>query len=202
MTEKEKMLAGKPYSISNDVSLMAERDRAREICHTFNTLAPAKLDEGLEMLGRLFGKIGTGLRILQPFYCDFGYNIRCGDNLSVNRNCVMVDNAPITIGDNVFFGPGCGLYTAAHPLNIPQRNSGLEIAKAIRIGNNVWIGGNAVILPGVSIGDNTVIGAGSIVTLDVTSGVIALGNPCKVHRKIGNHELWDSQKTPSLEAIS
>ena len=122
--------------------------------------------------------------IEQPFFCDYGYHITIGENFYANHNLVILDATEITIGDNVFIGPNCGIYAAGHPIQIKERNEGLEYAKAIQIGNNVWIGGNVAILPGVSIGDNVTIGAGSVVTKDIPSNVIAYGNPCRVVKSI------------------
>ena len=119
-----------------------------------------------------------------PFFCGFGYNIEIGENFYANHNCVILDNVKVTFGDNVFIAPDCGFYTAGHPFDIEQRNSGLEYAFPIHVGNNVWIGGHTTVLPGVTIGDGTVIGAGSVVTKDIPSGVLAAGNPCKVIRKL------------------
>lgn len=120
----------------------------------------------------------------QPFYCDYGYNIEIGENFYANMNCVILDEAKVTFGDNVFIAPSCGFYTAGHPLDVEQRNRGLEYARPIRVGNNVWIGAQVCVLPGVTIGDNTVIGAGSVVNRDIPANVIAAGNPCRVIREI------------------
>lgn len=116
--------------------------------------------------------------------CDYGYNIHFGRNFYTNHNLVILDTATVKFGDNVFIGPNCGFYTAGHPVDVKQRNSGLEYAKPITVGNNVWFGGNVIVLPGVTIGDNTIIGAGSVVTKDIPANVIAVGNPCKVIKSI------------------
>lgn len=121
---------------------------------------------------------------MQPFHCDYGYNIEIGENFFANYNCVILDGAKVTFGDNVFIAPNCSFYTAGHPIDVLQRNQGLEYALPIKIGNNVWIGGNVTVLPGVTIGDNTVIGAGSLVNKDIPSNVVAAGNPCRVIREI------------------
>ena len=126
--------------------------------------------------------------IEQPFWCDYGYNIELGENFYANHNLVILDGAVVKFGDNVFIGPNCGFYTAAHPVNAKQRNEGLEYARPISIGNNVWLGANVVVLPGVTIGDNSIIGAGSIVTKDMPGNIIAAGNPCKVIREITDEQ--------------
>ena len=127
---------------------------------------------------------GEHLTIEQPFVCDYGYNIRVGEGFFANYNLVILDPAPVTFGDNVFIAPNCSFTTASHPLDAERRNKGLETCKPIHVGNNVWIGANVVVLPGVTIGDNAVIGAGSVVTRDIPAGYVAYGNPCKPHRKI------------------
>ena len=116
------------------------------------------------------------------FYCDLGFNITIGENFYANHNFVILDEAEVIIGDNVFIGPNVGIYTAGHPINVETRNNGLEFAKTIKIGNNVWIGGSVCIMPGVTIGDNVTIGGGSVVTKDIPSNVTAFGNPCRVHK--------------------
>lgn len=136
------------------------------------------------IIRKLFWKTGETFLIEQPFVCDQGYNIEIGDNFYCNHNAVMLDAAKITFGDYVFIAPNCGFYTAGHALDVEQRNQGLEIAYPITVGNNVWIGGGVSVIPGVSIGDDTVIAAGSVVTKDIPSGVIAAGNPCRVIREI------------------
>ena len=121
---------------------------------------------------------------MQPFWCDYGYNITFGENFFANHNLVILDCAKVTFGNNVFIGPNCGFYTAGHPIDFEQRNRGLEYAYPIKVGSNVWFGGGVQVMPGVSIGSNVVIGGGSIVTKDIPSNVIAVGNPCKVIREI------------------
>lgn len=130
------------------------------------------------------GNTSETLLIEQPFYCDYGYNIEIGSNFYANMNCIILDEAKVSFGNNVFIAPGCGFYTAGHPLDVQQRNKGLEYAYPISIGNNVWIGAHVCVLPGVTIGDNTVIGAGSVVTKNIPANVLAAGNPCKVIRVI------------------
>ena len=132
----------------------------------------------------LLGKTGKQFLIEQPFYCDYGYNIEVGENFYANVNCVMLDGARIIFGDNVFIAPNCGFYTAGHPLDVPRRNQGLEYAYPITVGNNVWIGAQVCVLPGVTIGDNCVIGAGSVVTKSIPANSLAVGNPCRVIRQL------------------
>ncbi|MHA6528755.1 sugar O-acetyltransferase [Paenibacillus sp. BAC0078] len=184
MTEKEKAQKGLLYDNNNDKQLVEERLQAKELCYDYNHLRPSRIAEREAMIRELFAKTGTKFLIEQPFLCDQGYNIEIGENFYCNHNCVMLDAAKVTFGDNVFIAPNVGFYTAGHPLDAEQRNQGLEIAYPITVGNNVWIGGGVSVLPGVSIGDNTVIGAGSVVTRDIPSGVIAAGNPCRVIREI------------------
>jgi acetyltransferase-like isoleucine patch superfamily enzyme len=136
------------------------------------------------VIKKLFGKIGSNFTIESPFRCDYGYNIFAGEKFYANYNCVILDCARVTIGNNVFFGPNVSLFTAGHPIHFEPRNTGLEYAFPITIGNNVWIGGGAIINPGITIGDNVVIGSGSIVTKNIPSNSIAVGNPCKVIRNI------------------
>lgn len=184
MTEKEKMELGLWYDAGNDKDLVKQRVHAKSACYRFNQTDPIDKKVRLSILEELFGYQVEGLEIVQPFLCDYGRNITLGKEIFINSNCYFMDCANITIKDHVFMGPSCGLYTASHPLGVEYRNMGLEKATPIVIEENVWLGGNVVVLPGVTIGANSVIGAGSIVTKDIPSGVIALGNPCKVIREI------------------
>ncbi|MFC3748646.1 sugar O-acetyltransferase [Paenibacillus sp. GCM10012306] len=184
MNEKEKASKGLLYDNNNDPLLIRERTYAKDLCHDYNQLRPSSIDERKAVIKQLVGKTGKNFHIEQPFWCDYGYNIELGDNFYANHNCVILDCAKVTFGDNVFIAPNCGFYTAGHPLDVEQRNQGLEYAYPITVGNNVWFGGNVVVLPGVTIGDNSVIGAGSVINRDIASGVIAAGNPCKVIRAI------------------
>lgn len=187
-SEKQKAKEGLLYDANYNAELLAERAFCKKQYYTFNHLDPEHEDEGINIIRGLFGKVGDVFTILPPFYCDYGYNIEIGENLFINMNCVILDEAKVTFGDNVFIAPNCGFYTAGHPLDVEQRNSGLEYAYPITIGNNVWIGANVCVLPGVNIGDNTVIGAGSIVTKSIPSNVLAAGNPCRVIRLITEAE--------------
>jgi len=184
MTEKEKAMAGMLYDANYNEEMAQERLACKDLCAEYNQLKPSQTAERKELLKKIIGKTGEVFWIEQSFWCDYGYNIEIGENFYANHNLVILDGAKVTFGDNCFVAPNCGFYTAGHPLDVEQRNQGLEIAWPITVGNNVWIGGNVVILPGVTIGDNTVIGSGSIVTKDIPAGVVAAGNPCRVIRKI------------------
>lgn len=183
-TEKEKARKGKLYDANYDAELLAERDRCKDLCFEYNRLRPSQKAERQALIRRLFGKTGKSFLVEQPFYCDYGYHIEIGENFYANVDCVILDGATVSFGDNVFIAPHCGFYTAGHPLDVEQRNRGLEYAYPIRIGNNVWIGAHTCVLPGVTIGDNCVIGAGSMVNRDIPANSLAVGNPCKVIRRI------------------
>ena len=183
-TEKEKAQRGELYDANYDVELLAERDICKDMGYEYNQLRPSRKAKRQQLIRKLFGKTGQNFLIEQPFYCDYGYNIEIGENFYANVNCVMLDGAKIHFGDNVFIAPHCGFYTAGHPLDVKQRNQGLEYAYPIRVGNNVWIGANVCVLPGVSIGNNCVIGAGSVVNKDIPDNSLAVGNPCKVIRTL------------------
>ena len=184
MTEKEKCAQGLLYDANYDAELLAERLRAKELLYDYNRLRPSQQTERCALLERLLGKMGQQTVIEQPFFCDYGYNIEVGANFFANFNFVVLDEAKVRIGDNVFIAPNVGIYTAGHPLDVAQRNQGLEYARPVTIGNNVWIGAGVSILPGVTIGDGVVIGAGSVVTKDIPAGMLAVGNPCRVIREI------------------
>ncbi|OOF60004.1 sugar O-acetyltransferase [Rodentibacter myodis] len=183
MTEYGKMMAGLAH-LPSKPELKAMRQHAREILFEFNRTSPNDDAKQNALLRKLFGQADETTSINEPFHCDYGVNIKVGKNFFANYHCVMLDNGGITIGDNVMFAPNVSLYTVGHPLDAELRNTGWEQAKPITIGNNVWIGGNVVILPGVTIGDNVVVGAGSVVTKDLPANVLALGNPCRVVREI------------------
>lgn len=184
MTEKEKAAKGLLYDANFDKELLQAREDAKEILYEYNLLRPSQKKEKKDLLKNLLGKVGKEYIFEPPFYCDYGYNIEIGENFFANMNFVVLDGAKVTIGDNVFIAPNVGIYTAGHPFDVEQRINGLEYAYPITIGNNVWLGAHVAILPGVTIGDNTVIGAGSIVTKDIPSNVLAAGNPCRVIRVI------------------
>jgi len=184
MTEREKMLAGLLYDANYNQELVDDRLKCKELCYEYNQLKPSQIEERNSIIKKIVANVGENFWIEQSFWCDYGYNISIGKNFYSNHNLVILDGAKVTFGDNCFIAPNCGFYTAGHAIDYPQRNMGLEYAFPITVGNNVWIGGNVVVLPGVTIGDNVVIGAGSIVTKDIPSNVIAVGNPCKVLRPI------------------
>ncbi len=179
LSEKEKMLAGLLYDAS-DPLLTEERMRARMLCMKLNRLDAGQEREKSEILDMLLGAHGGSLTIEPPFYCDYGSNIYLGDSVYFNYNCVVLDVNRVEIGDRVLIGPNVQIYAATHPSSAEIRATGLELGKAVKIGHDVWIGGSAIILPGVTIGNGSVIGAGSVVTGDVPEGVLAAGNPCRV----------------------
>lgn len=184
MTEKEKMLAGLIYDANYDPQLIEERMKCKEMIRDYNDLRPRDMEGRTSLLRRLFGSVGENILVEQPFYCDYGYNIHVGENFYSNFNLTILDGAPVTFGDNVFIAPNCGFYTAGHPLDPAERNKGLEYARPIKVGNNVWFGAGVHVLPGVTIGDNCVIGAGSVVNRDIPPCSLAVGNPCRVVKKI------------------
>ena len=160
MTQKERMLAGLPYKAWMD-GLPEERARAQRACWEFNRLPPDARAERTALLRGLFGRTGEHLHIEEPFHCDLGYNIEVGEWFYANYNCVILDVCRVTIGDNVMFAPNVAIYAAGHPVHPAARNSGYEYGQPVAIGNNVWLGGNTVVTPGVTIGDNVVVGAAS-----------------------------------------
>lgn len=184
MTEKEKMSKQMLYDANYDVDLLKERVKAKNMCYDFNQLRPSETEKQNEILRELFGSTKENFCIVAPFWCDYGYNIHIGENFFANHNVVILDCGKVTFGDNVFVAPNCIFLTAGHPLDVEQRNKGLEYAYPITVEDNVWIGANVTVLPNVTIGSGSVIGAGSVVNKDIPRGVIAVGNPCRVVRKI------------------
>ncbi len=184
MTEKEKMLAGEVYS-AVDPELIRELNETREVIHDYNALRPSETRRMKEILKALLGHVGDDdILINQPFRCDYGKQISVGKRFFANFNFTVLDEARVTIGDDCFVGPNVSIYTACHSTDPVVRNSRQEWAKPVSIGHNVWIGGSVTILPGVSIGDNVTIGAGSVVTSDIPSNSVAVGNPCRVVKNI------------------
>ena len=180
MTEKEKMLAGMVYS-AVDEQLLDELNAVKAVIHKYNLLSPADVGGRLEVLKGLLGAVGDDdIIINQPFYCDYGKQIRVGKRFFANSHFTVLDEARVTIGDDCFIGPNVSIYTACHSTDPVERNTRREWAEPVTIGDNVWIGGSVTILPGVTIGDNVTIGAGSVVTKDIPSNVVAVGNPCRV----------------------
>ena len=164
--------------------LEAEIRKCKDQCYRYNQLNPNDLEAQRKILSGLLGRMGENVIFTPPFWCDYGYNISVGDFFYSNHNLIITDGAEVTFGNNVFIAPNCCFTTAEHAIDPQQRRDGLEIAKPITVGNNVWIGAGATVLAGVTIGDNSVIGAGSVVTKSIPSGVVAVGVPCKVMRKI------------------
>jgi len=181
-SEKEKMLAGDLYDAS-DEELVKEREHARNLTFEFNHTKPSEKEKRQEIMRRLIKAKGSFL-IEPPFHCDYGYNIEIGDNFFANFGCIILDVNKVKIGDNVLFAPNVQVLTATHPIDPAERLAGIELAKPIIIGNNVWIGGGVILLPGVKIGDNVTIGAGSVVTGDIHDNLVAVGNPCKVVKNL------------------
>ena len=184
MDEKEKMLAGELYDANFNEDLIKERFLVKDKCYDYNQIRPSNYDERQKIMKEILGKTGKVFNIEQPFMCDYGYNIEIGENFYANHNLIILDCNKVKFGNNVFIAPNCSFYTAGHPLDAERRNKGLEYAKPIKVGNNVWIGGNVCVLPGVTIGDNVVIGAGSIVNKSIPPNSVAVGNPCKVIKRM------------------
>jgi maltose O-acetyltransferase len=182
-TGKDKMLAGELYR-SADAELVADRRHAQDLLTHYNAISGADHETLNERLREFLGTVGERTIIMPVFICDYGYNIHLGRNVFVNYQCVFLDCARIEIGNDVQIGPAVQLYTAQHPLDPTVRRSGLESARAIRIGNDVWIGGGAVVLPGVTIGDRSIVGAGAVVVRDVPPDTVVVGNPARVVRTL------------------
>ncbi|MDD9271605.1 maltose acetyltransferase domain-containing protein [Paenibacillus sp. GCM10023248] len=182
-TEKEKMLAGELYQAS-DPQLTKDRENARKWTRLLNETLETEYERRVELLKQLFGSTGPSLYVEPTFRCDYGYNIHVGNNFYANFDCVILDVCEVRIGENCLLAPGVHIYTATHPLNPLERASGAEFGKPVTIGNQVWIGGRAVINPGVTIGDNVVIASGAIVTKDIPANVVVGGNPAKVLKNI------------------
>ena len=186
MTEKDKMLNRQLYNANHDEGLIRERLLAKDLCYDFNNLRPSDIAEQTRLIKALLGKTMEHFQIVAPFWCDYGYNIEIGENFFANHNTVILDCAKVIFGNNVLVGPNCGFYTAGHPFDQDERNQGLEYAYPIRIGDSVWIGAGAQICPGVTIGNNVIIGCGSIVIRDIPDNSVAVGNPCRVTRTLGS----------------
>ena len=182
MTERERMLAGELYD-PMDPELVAARNRARDLCQDLNATREGQPEERRRILRELFGAGGDEVWMQPPFFCDYGVNIELGERVFFNFNCIVLDVCRVRIGSFTLFGPAVQIYTATHPLNAELRRK-QEFGKPVEIGTDVWVGGGAIILPGVRIGARAVIGAGSVVTRDVPEGVFAAGNPCRVIREV------------------
>ena len=196
MKEREKAQQGYLYDANYDKEIVEERTRCADLCYEFNLCRPSDTAKQQELLNRMLGSIKGNPVITAPFYCDYGFNITIGENFYTNHNVAILDGAKVTFGDNVFIAPNCVFSTAGHAIDSEQRAKGLEIARPITVGNNVWIGANVSVLPGVTIGSSSIIGAGSVVNKDIPEGVIAAGNPCKVIRKITEE---DKKKYPVFD---
>jgi maltose O-acetyltransferase len=182
-TQKEKMLAGELY-VANDPELSAAHLRAQALLARFNATPADAGDERRILLTELFARFGAGTVLKPVLRCDYGFNISIGERTFINFDCVLLDCNRINIGDEVQFGPGVHIYTATHPIDAEQRRSGVEYALPVTIGDGAWLGGGTVVCPGVVIGENTVVGAGSVVTRDLPANVVAVGNPCRVIRRL------------------
>lgn len=181
-TEKEKMLAGELYD-ALDPELVEARERARDLCHDLNATREREQAVRRRIVSELLGGGGDSVWMQPPFYCDYGSNIYLGERVYFNFNCVVLDVCEVKIGDFTFFGPAVQIYTGTHPMDAELRRT-QEFGKPVSIGSDVWVGGGAIILPGVRIGSKTVIGAGSVVTKDIPEGVVAAGNPCRTIRQV------------------
>jgi len=204
-TQRERMISGEMYYPgSNDTELRELFMRSRRLTREYNQTTELEQDKRLAILKELLGKTGEALYIEPNFKCDYGAHISIGERFYANFDCVMLDVCPITIGDNTMFGPRVSLLTASHPIDADIRNSGLELGSPITIGNNVWLGGGVIVNPGVSIGDNCVIGSGSVVTKDIPANSIAVGNPCRVIREIGEADklYWEKQAKQYWESVN
>jgi maltose O-acetyltransferase len=182
-TEKEKMLSGELYD-PLDKQLAEERRRARMLIKELNETIEDDAEKRNRILKELIPDAGAELWLQPPFYCDYGTNMKVGEKVFFNFNCIVLDVAQVSIGSRTLFGPNVQIYTATHPMSFKERALGLEYAKPIAIGDDVWVGGSVVLCPGVTIGDRSVIGAGSVVTKDIPADVFAAGNPCKVIQQL------------------
>jgi len=182
-TAREKMLANEPY-IATDPELIKIHTNAQNLLYAFNSSLPSEVEKQRELIQTLFGSVGSNFEVKPPFRCDYGCHIYAKENLFVNYDCIILDCNKVYLGSNVLLGPKVQIYTAYHPLDPKIRKSGLEMAAPITIGDDVWIGGGAIVCQGVTIGNNTTIGAGSVVTKDIPANVFAAGNPCRVRRDI------------------
>jgi maltose O-acetyltransferase len=182
-SEREKMLAGEPYIAANP-ELYEMQMKAQQLLHEFNASSPSSIQQRQTIIHNLFGAIGANFEIRPPFFCDYGSNIFAGERLYINYDCVILDCNVVRLGDNVLLAPKVQIYTAYHPLEADARRTMVEMADPITIGDDVWIGGGAIICPGVQLGNGSTIGAGSVVTRNIPERVFAAGNPCRVIREL------------------
>lgn len=203
MTEIEKAMAGYLF-LAGDPTLRAQRDRAKDLCHQLNLCRPSDQDARNAILRQLIGNIKGNFYIISPFYCDYGTYITIGNNFFANYDCKILDCARVTFGDDVKIGPNCCFVTPNHAPDPQKRKEGYQIFQPITVGNNVWFGASVTVLPGVTIGNDSIIGAGSVVTRDIPAGVLAAGNPCRVIRPLGDgdknkYPVWTEDHSPSQD---
>lgn len=194
MTEKEKMKAQKLYDANYDPALEKERLECKALCQEYNHLPVKDIERRRDFIKKIFGKTGKAIYVEPDFWCDYGYQISAGENFYANHGLVILDAGGVTFGDNVFIGPGCGFHTSGHPVDFERRDQGLEYAYPITVGDHVWFGAGVQVMPGVTIGSNVVIGGGSVVVKDIPSDSVAVGNPCRVLRRITEEDkkkCWD-----------
>lgn len=194
MTEKDKMERQMLYDANYDKDLELERLECKSLCQEYNNLPIKDVERRRKLIKKIFWKTGESIHIEPNFWCDYGYRIEVGENFYANHGLVILDAGRVIMGDNIFIGPNCGFHTSGHPIDFERRNKGLEYAYPIIVGNNVWFGAGVQVMPGVTIGDNVVIGSGSIVVKDIPSNSVAVGNPCKVIREITDEDknkCWD-----------
>ncbi|MDO4183282.1 MAG: sugar O-acetyltransferase [Coriobacteriia bacterium] len=194
MTEKEKMQRQMLYDANYDKELENDRLECKALCQEYNNLPIKEIDARHTFIKKILGKTGEQVHIEPDFWCDYGYLISVGENFYANHGLIILDAGTVTFGDNVFIAPSCGFHTSGHPIDYERRNQGLEYAYPIVVGNNVWFGAGVQVMPGVTIGDNVVIGGGSIVVKDIPSNSVAVGNPCRVVRAITDDDktrTWD-----------
>ncbi len=196
MTEREKMEAGQLYDANYDSELEQARLECKTLCQEYNRLPVKELEKRTRLMKKILGKTGEHLQIEPNFWCDYGKYISVGENFYANHGLVILDAGGVSFGENVFIAPGCGFHTSGHPIDLERRNQGLEYAWPIRVGDHVWFGAGVQVLPGVTIGSNVVIGAGSVVVKDIPSDSVAVGNPCRVIRRITEEDqkrCWNRQ---------
>ncbi len=194
MTEKEKMERQMLYDANYDKELEAARIKCKILCQEYNNLPIQDLDSRRKLIKKIFGKTGENIHVEPEVWCDYGWRIEVGENFYANHGLIILDAGRVTFGENVFIAPSCGFHTSGHPIDFERRNQGLEYAYPIVVGNNVWFGAGVQVMPGVTIGDNVVIGGGSVVVKDIPSNSVAVGNPCRVIREITDDDklkCWD-----------